>query len=258
MTVTRAKCGRVVMEAEEPAMTSFSVASSAIPSETQIHGRWSAAIQPAGTVPEQIRVLICDNLSLVRSGLRLLLHAEADIHVVEEATGAAEAVRGARMEKPDVVLLGLFITGISALEVIPQIRAAAPNTKVLILSMHDDPSDVREAFARGANGYIPKDDAVADLVTAVRQVASGHRYVHHGLGARLASSEAAANARDPGLLSHREQEVLRLLALGNTNKEIAETLHISVRTSETHRAHIMQKLHLANRAELVATQFRPG
>ena len=240
-------------------MTSFAMSSKTIPFETQIHGPLEhRAIQPAEAVPGQIRVLICDNLSLVRSGLRLLLDAETDIHVVEEATGAAEAVRSARMEKPDVVLLGLFITGISALEVIPQIRAAAPNTKVLILSMHDDPSDVREAFASGANGYMPTDVAVADLVAVVRKLAAGQRYVHHALGARLASSDAAANARDSGLLSHREQEVLRLLALGNTNKEIAKMLHISVRTSETHRAHIMQKLQLANRAELVATQFRPA
>jgi len=213
---------------------------------------------PSVGTPGQIRVLICDDHGLVRSGLRLLLDGQADIHVVEEAGSAAEAVRRTRMEKPDLVLLDISMPGISGLEAIPTIRASAPKAKILVLSMHDDPSYVREAFANGANGYLPKDVADVDLVTAVREVAAGQRYVHPTLGARLASEEAAATGREANPISEREQEVLRLLALGNTNQEIAKMLYISVRTAETHRAHIMQKLHLATRAELVRYAIATG
>ena len=205
-----------------------------------------------------IRVLICDDHGLVRSGLRLLLEAEADIGVVGEAGSAAEVVRMARMEKPDLVLLDLVMPGIGGLEAMPKLHAAAPDAKVLVLSMEDDPSYVREAFATGASGYLPKDVADADLVTAVREVAAGQRYVHPSLGALLASREAAATAKEPNRLSDREQEVLRLLALGNTNQEIAKMLYISVRTAETHRAHIMQKLRLTTRAELVRYAINTG
>jgi DNA-binding NarL/FixJ family response regulator len=128
----------------------------------------------------------------------------------------------------------------------------APDAKVLILSMQDDPRYVREAFAAGACGYVLKEAADAEVVSAVREVASGGRYVHPALGARLVAAEADARAReqaDP--LSDREREVMRLLALGHTNQEIAKMLFISVRTAETHRAHIMQKLRLGTRAELV-------
>ena len=213
---------------------------------------------PSKVTPGQIRVLICDDHGLVRSGLRLLLEGQADIHVVEEAGSAAEAVRRTRMEKPDLVLLDISMPGISGLEAIPKIRAAAPKAKVLVLSMHDDPTYVREAFATGASGYLPKDVADVDLVTAVREVAAGQRYVHPTLGARLASDKAAPTVGDANPLSEREHEVLRLLALGNTNQEIAKMLYISVRTAETHRAHIMQKLHLETRAELVRYAIATG
>jgi len=127
-----------------------------------------------------------------------------------------------------------------------------PDAKVLVLSMQDDPRYVREAFEAGARGYVLKEAADTDVVDAVRAVASGERYVHPSLGARLVAAEAEERKRaesDP--LSEREREVLRLLALGHTNQEIAALLYISVRTAETHRAHIMQKLGLASRAELV-------
>ncbi len=208
--------------------------------------------------PPEIRVLICDDHGLVRSGLRLLLEAEADIEVVEEAGSAAEVVRMSRLEKPDLVLLDLVMPGIGGLEAMPKIRAAAPNAKILVLSMEDDASYIREAFARGASGYLPKDVADADLAMAVREVAAGRRYVHPTLGAQLASGAAAAAAKDPAPLSEREREVLRLLALGNTNQEIAEMLYISVRTAETHRAHIMRKLDLTTRAELVRYAIDTG
>jgi DNA-binding NarL/FixJ family response regulator len=179
--------------------------------------------------------------------------------VVEEAGSADEAVRKARLEKPDVVLLDVVMPGRSGLEAAPEILQAAPGAKILVLSMQDDPSYVREAFAAGASGYLLKEAADADLVAAVREVAEGRRYVHPVLGARLAAAELEAEAQaaaDP--LSEREREVLRLLALGHTNQEIAKMLYISVRTAETHRAHIMQKLRLATRAELVRYALAQG
>src|SRR5205823_2292553 len=135
----------------------------------------------------------------------------------------------------------------------------APHTRILVLSMQDDPSYVRQAFSAGASGYLPKEAADDDLLQAVREVAAGGRYVHPALGARLGAAEAEAKARaesDP--LSDREREVLRLLALGHTNQEIAKLLFISVRTAETHRAHVMQKLRLSTRAELVRHAIRQG
>jgi DNA-binding NarL/FixJ family response regulator len=205
------------------------------------------------------RVLIVDDHAVVRSGLRMLLEAEQDFDVVEEAGNADEAVRKARLEKPDVVLLDIVMPGRSGLEAVPEILQAAPKAKILVLSMQDDPSYVREAFSVGASGYLLKEAADTELVQAVHEVGEGRRYVHPVLGARLAAAEAEAEARaaaDP--LSEREREVLRLLALGHTNQEIAKMLYISVRTAETHRAHIMQKLRLSTRAELVRYALAQG
>ncbi len=206
-----------------------------------------------------IRVVIVDDHAVVRSGLRLLLEGEEDIHVEDEGGSADEAIRLARLYKPDVVLLDVTMPGRSGLDAAEEIRKAAPKAQILVLSMHDDPSYVREAFASGASGYLLKEAADAELVQAVREVASGSRYVHPALGARLAAAEAEAAAlaaADP--LSDREREVLRLLALGHTNQEIAKMLYISVRTAETHRAHIMQKLRLSTRAELVRYALQHG
>ena len=204
-----------------------------------------------------ISVLIADDHAVVRSGLRLLLESQDDIEVVEEAGSADEAVRHARLYKPDVVLLDVVMPGRSGIEALPDILQAAKGAKVLVLSMQDDPRYVREAFAAGASGYVLKEAADVEVVAAVREVAAGGRYVHPALGARLVAAEAAAKiADDP--LSEREREVLRLLALGHTNQEIAKMLFISVRTAETHRAHIMQKLGLSSRAELVRYALAQG
>ncbi|MFN8223094.1 MAG: response regulator transcription factor [Gaiellales bacterium] len=206
-----------------------------------------------------IRVVIVDDHTVVRSGLKLLLDREGDIEVVAEAGTADEGVRAVRLEKPDVVLLDVVMPGRSGLDAAPQILDAAKSTRILVLSMQDDPSYVREAFASGASGYLLKEAADTELVQAIREVAAGGRYVHPTLGARLAQAEVEASRRaadDP--LSDREHEVLRLLALGHTNQEIAKKLFISVRTAETHRAHIMQKLGLGTRAELVRYALANG
>ena len=205
-----------------------------------------------------IKVLIVDDHAVVRTGLRLLLEREEDFEVVGEAGTADEGVRVARLEKPDVVLLDVVMPGRSGIDACAE-TVQASKGRVLVLSMQDDPTYVRAAFAAGASGYMLKEAADTELVQAVREVAGGGRYVHPTLGARLAQAEVEAARRaanDP--LSEREREVLRLLALGHTNQEIAKSLFISVRTAETHRAHIMQKLGLGTRAELVRYALANG
>lgn len=206
-----------------------------------------------------IRVLVVDDHAVVRSGLRRVLDAEPDIETVGEAPDAERAVFEAIEHKPDVVLMDVVMPGKSGIEIIPALKQSVPETKILVLSMQDDPRYLREAFEAGASGYVLKDAADTEVVDAVRAVAAGERYVHPALGARLVQAEADERRRaaeDP--LSDREREVLRLLALGHTNQEIAKMLYISVRTAETHRAHIMQKLRLSSRAELVRYALSEG
>jgi len=206
-----------------------------------------------------IRILVVDDHAVVRSGLKLLLSAEPDLEVVGEAGNARDAVFEVRAQKPDVVLLDVVMPGESGIEAVPKLLHESPETKVLVLSMQDDPNYVREAFAAGASGYVLKEAADAEVVDAIRQVADGGSYVHPVLGARMVAADArakAAAAADP--LSDREREVLTLLALGHTNQEIAKQLYISVRTAETHRAHIMRKLGLETRAALVRYAIAHG
>ena len=206
-----------------------------------------------------IRVLVVDDHAVVRSGLRLLLDAEPDIEAVGEAPNAERALYEAIELEPDVVLMDLQMPEKGGIEGMPALLQALPTTKVLVLSMQDEPRYVRAAFEAGASGYVLKEAADSDLVAAVREVAGGGRYVHPTLGARMIEAEAAERRQaqeDP--LSEREREVLKLLALGQTNQEIASMLFISVRTAETHRAHIMQKLGLSNRAALVRYALAHG
>ena len=210
-------------------------------------------------MPDSVRVLIVDDHAVVRSGIRLLLEQEPDIEPVGEAGTGREAVFQARALKPDVILMDVVMPDQTGLEVLPTLLHEQPEVKVMLLSMQDDPRYVREAFEAGASGYVLKEAADADVVAAIREVASGGHYVHPELGARLVAAESRERKRaeeDP--LSEREHEVLRLLALGHTNQEIAKLLYISVRTAETHRAHIMRKLDLSSRAELVRYALAEG
>jgi DNA-binding NarL/FixJ family response regulator len=206
-----------------------------------------------------VRILIVDDHAVVRAGLAMLVNAEEDLETVGEAGSTREAIFEARSTKPDVVLLDVMMPEQSGIDGIPKLLHEHPETKVLVLSMQDDPRYVHEAFEAGASGYVLKEAADAELVAAIREVAAGGRYVHPELGARLIVAESEERRRaeeDP--LSDREREVLRLLALGHTNQEIAKQLYISVRTAETHRAHIMQKLRLSSRAELVRYALSEG
>jgi len=206
-----------------------------------------------------IRVLVVDDHAVVRSGLRLLIDAESDMTTVGEAGTVRDAIFEARSTNPDLILIDVVMPGESGIEGLPKLLHEHPDVKALVLSMQDDPRYVREAFAAGASGYVLKEAVDAEVVTAIREVAAGGRYVHPELGARLIAAEAeAARQAEADPLSDREREVLRLLALGYTNQEIAKQLFISVRTAETHRAHVMQKLRLQSRAELVRHAIAHG
>jgi DNA-binding NarL/FixJ family response regulator len=190
---------------------------------------------------------------VVRSGLRRIVEAETDLEVVGEAANAAEVVALAATAHPDVVVMDLGLPDQNGIEATVEVLKVSSATRVLVLTVHDDLAYLRRAFEAGAAGYLVKEAADTELIQAIRQVAAGRQYVHPSLGAALLAPDASpARLGGPGgELSEREVEVLRTIALGLTNTEIAEQLHVSVRTVESHRAHISQKLDAHNRAELV-------
>lgn len=197
------------------------------------------------------RLVLADDHVVVRHGLRLVLEAEDDLEVIAEAGTVEETVRKVRAIRPDVLILDLNLGDESSLPSIPTIRADSPGTQIVVLTMQNEPAFAREALQSGAAGYVLKEAADDELVDAVRAAARGETYLNPRLGARLAAEPAAPDGPADDL-TEREREVLRLIALGNTNTEIAEQLFLSVRTVETHRAHIQRKLGRTTRAELVA------
>lgn len=197
-----------------------------------------------------ISIVLADDHSVVRSGLRMLLDAESDIEVVAEAGDVEAAQRYVLGHKPTVLVLDLNMPGGSSLEAIPKVAEVSPGTSVVVLTMQEDPAFAREALRAGARGYVLKQSAGAELVQAIRAAAGGGTWLNPDLGARMAAAPDGPTGT-LAELSDREIEVLRLIALGHTNGEIAEQLYLSVRTVETHRARIQQKLGVSSRAELV-------
>ncbi len=205
-----------------------------------------------------ITVVLADDHVVVRSGLRLVLERAGGFEVVSEAGDADGAVRTVLGHKPDVLVLDLNMPGrLASLEAIPRVGEVSPSTKVVVLTMQDDPEYAREALRAGAKGYVLKEGADDELVEAVRRVASGSTYLHPSVGAAIAAAPPQSTG-PPGDLTEREAEVLRLIALGHTNVEIAEQLFLSVRTVESHRAHIQRKLGRSTRAELVRWALEHG
>ena len=198
---------------------------------------------------DQITIVLADDHTVVRTGLRMLLENESDIEVVAEAGDIDAAQRYVLGHKPTVLVLDLNMPGGSSLEAIPDFADASPNTSVVVLTMQEDPAFAREALQAGARGYVLKQSAGTELVQAIRAAATGGTWLNPDLGARMAATPTPTGP--PGDLTERELDVLRLIALGHTNNEIAQQLYLSVRTVETHRAHIQQKLGLSTRAELV-------
>ncbi len=223
-------------------------------------GKGNLIAMPTARAPEGLganttTIVLADDHTVVRRALRMLLEAEPDFEVRAEAGDADTAVRYVRGHKPTVLILDLNMPGRSSLEALPDVQEASPATEIVVLTMQNEPAFARKALQAGVRGYVLKDAADTELVQAVRSAAAGDTYLQPALGARLASEPDADRADG---LSEREREVLRLIALGHTNAEIAEQLFLSVRTVESHRAHILQKLRLSSRAELVRYALERG
>ena len=195
----------------------------------------------------QTTVVIADDHTVVRQGLRMLIDNEDGLQVIAEAGTVPDAERLTRAHRPTVLVLDLNMPGGSSLDAIPRLRET---TAVVVLTMQDDPAFARQALQAGALGFVLKEAADEELLEAIRLAAAGDTYLNPRLGARMAAAPPEP-AGPPDDLTEREVEVLRLIALGHTNVEIGEQLFLSVRTVETHRAHIQQKLRRSTRAELV-------
>ncbi|MBF6556344.1 MAG: response regulator transcription factor [Acidimicrobiales bacterium] len=209
-----------------------------------------------------IRMVICDDHQVVRRGLLLVLNADPEITVIGDVGTSGAVVAVAAECHPDVVLLDLGLPDSGGIDTIAKIHQVSPTTKVLILTMHDDIAYLREAFAAGAHGYVVKAAADTELLQAVHAVAAGERYVHPALGASMLTvdrvNEKPHETGTVSKLSEREVEVLRLLALGYTNSEMATMLQLSIRTVETYRYRLQQKVGLRSRAELARLARESG
>jgi two-component system response regulator NreC len=205
----------------------------------------------------EITVVLADDHAVVRKGLRLLVDAEPGLRVVAEAGTVPDALRMARAHRPSVIVLDLNMPGGSSLEAIPTMLEQAPATAIVVLTMQNEPSFARQALQAGALGFVLKEAADDELLSAIRLAADGETYLNPRLGARLAA-QPPEPAGPPDDLSDREVEVLRLIALGHTNAEIAGQLYLSVRTVESHRSHIQQKTRQSTRAELVRYALQNG
>ena len=212
--------------------------------------RDTSSVRAAPADRSKTTVVIADDHTVVRQGLRLLIDNEAGLQVVAEAGTVPDAERLARAHRPTVLVLDLNMPGGSSLDAIPRLREDAPDTAIVVLTMQDDPAFARKALQAGARGFVLKEAADEELLEAIRLAAAGDTYLNPRLGARMAATPDRPSG-PPDDLSQRELEVLRLIALGHTNAEIADQLFLSTRTVETHRAHIQQKISRTSRAELV-------
>jgi two-component system, NarL family, response regulator NreC len=202
-----------------------------------------------------IRVVIGDDHSLVRRGLRLLLERDTGFEIVAEAADIANTMRHVHGHRPHVLILDLTLPDGSSIEAIGRLRRQAPETEIVVLAMEDDPAFAQQALDAGAIGYVLKDVAGDDLPRAVRSAAHGERFVSRRVSAVVTAMRATGREDD---LTPREVEIARLIALGHTSAEMAEKLHLSTRTVETHRSRIHRKLGLTTRAQLVRYALRRG
>ncbi|WP_393087233.1 LuxR C-terminal-related transcriptional regulator [Streptomyces sp. LN704] len=211
---------------------------------------------PSGRAPREVTVVLADDHLVVRAGMRLLLAQDPAFRIVAESATVPDTLEAVRRTRPRVLVLDLTMAGKSSLPMIPALLTASPGTRILVLTMQEDPAFAREALRTGAAGYLLKEAAAEELRAAAHQVAEGATYVQPVLGARLAVE--MPGPADQESLTVREAEVLSLLALGHTNQEIARHLYVSVRTVETHRARIRDKLGKDSRAELIAAARERG
>lgn len=227
------------------------------PSVGPVEGKVTGMGGEAAAGPDVTKIVLADDHEVVRNGLRMLLDAEEGFEVVAEAGDLETTGRYVRAHRPRVLVLDLNMKEGSSLPLIPQLREKSPDTVVVVLTMQDDAAYAREAMRAGAHGYVLKHSAGTELVDAVRAAAAGETYLNPRLGAQVAAA-APAPAGPPDDLTEREVEILRLIALGHTNTEIAGQLYLSVRTVESHRAHIQQKTGRSSRAELVRYALDQG
>ncbi len=205
-----------------------------------------------------LRILIADDHALVRAGVRGLLSAAPELEVVGEAENGAEAVRLTRELQPQVLVLDLNMPGLDGFEVLRRVRTECPSVRVLVLTLDDDPRSVQRAVRDGADGYVLKDAIAQDLITAVRRVAIGGGGFDGGAQAALRDAARGEHEDPLARLTAREREVLRRIAQGLANKEIASALYIGVRTVETHRANLLRKLSMRSTAELTRFAIEQG
>jgi two-component system response regulator NreC len=205
----------------------------------------------------KVRVVLADDHAIMRGGLRRLLEGEANCEVVAEAGTVDDTVRFVGAHKPDILVLDLNMPDEPSLPAIPRIREASPETRIVVLTMQIEPAFAREALRAGASAYVLKEAADEELVAAIRAAVDGRSYLNPEFAARVASAPPLESG-PPDDLTEREAEVLTLIALGHTNSEIAERLYLSIRTVETHRAHIQQKLRLTKRSDLVRYALEKG
>lgn len=201
-----------------------------------------------------IRILIADDHRILRAGLKSLINAEENLEVIGEATSGAEVIESVQSLHPDIVLMDIGMPGNENLEALKQTVNVAPKTRVLILTMHEDLALMQECLRSGASGYIIKRAAESELVDAINAVHKGIIYVHPSLMRALVETQSKRSSHvtpDPDQLTPREIEILRYIVQGYSNRQVAEELHISMRTVETHRANLMEKLNLHNRLELI-------
>lgn len=201
-----------------------------------------------------IKVLIADDHAIVRAGLRSIIRSEADLELVGEASGGLEAIQLVEKLQPDVVVLDISMPDLDGISVTRQIREKKLAAGILILTVHEDEAFLREVFKAGASGYMIKHAAETELITAIRAVMRGDTYVHSKLIRSLLATPERPSAKTKGRiedLTPREVDVLKLLVQGYTNRQVADELHISVRTAEGHRANLTEKLGLRSRVELL-------
>ncbi len=211
-----------------------------------------------------IKILLADDHAIVRDGLKLLLQHEPDMSVVGEAQDGQEAVDQAARLSPDVVILDLSMPRLGGLSALPLLRSAVPKAHILVLTMHDNEQFLFEALNAGASGYLLKKSAADELMDAVHTVMSGKVYLSPLMSQRMVGDymhrlqDGTRDAAAVDALTRREQEVLRLIAEGHTNQQIADLLHLSIKTVQTHRGHILEKLDLHDRTELVKYAISKG
>jgi DNA-binding NarL/FixJ family response regulator len=212
----------------------------------------------------KIRILLADDHAVLRAGLRMMLGSQTDMEVVGEAADGEEALQRIREALPDIAIIDITMPGLGGLQVVRRIKDDFPDTKVVMLTVHDDEAYLFKALRVGAAGYVPKKAADTELLTAIRAVHKGEVFVHFSMtkllvGDLFHGGKAAEASKNAGQrLSGREREVLRLIAMGYTNQQVADRLYLSVKTVETYKARLVEKLELKGRADLVRYALEEG